>query len=347
MPVTVVVGGQFGSEGKGKVAHALAGWRRATTAVRVGGANSGHTVVESNGNSHVFRQLPTAVLHPGVHAVIPAGSYIDLDVLHAEIKRYHQTPASLSIDLNAVIITQDDRAREEAADLQAIIGSTLSGTGAAVAARIARDGSARLARDEGSLAPFLRRTRTLLRSRLDAGERVVVEGTQGYGLSVFQADDYPYATSRDTSAAAFISEAGLSPTDVDEIVLVLRAFPIRVGGNSGPLPRETTWEKVTRDSGSKFDLVERTTVTGRTRRVGMFDPAVVTAALEAHPTALIALNHLDHVDSAASGLESPAVRSFIEDLEAKIGREVTWLGFSPSNLIRRDGHGTVYRLRVQ
>ena len=135
--------------------------------------------------------------------------------------------------------------------------------------------------------------------------------------------------------------------DVDEIVLVLRAFPIRVGGNSGPLPRETTWEKVTRDSGSKFDLVERTTVTGRTRRVGMFDPTVVNAALEAHPTALIALNHLDYVDSAALGLESPAVRSFVQDLEAKIGREVTWLGFSPSTLIRRDGHGTVQRLRVQ
>ena len=346
MPVSVVVGGQFGSEGKGKVAHALAGWRRATTAVRVGGANSGHTVVDPDGTRHVFRQLPTAVLHPGVHAVIPAGSYIDLAVLRDEIDRYHRTPTSLSIDPHAVIIPQADRAREQAADLQASIGSTLSGTGAAVVARIARDGSARLAREETSLAPFLRRTRTFLRSRLDAGERIIVEGTQGYGLSVFQAADYPYATSRDTSAAAFISEAGLSPTDVDEIVLVLRAFPIRVSGNSGPLPGEITWDKLTRDSGSQVALTEQTTVTGRTRRVAIFDPGVVTAALEAHPTALIALNHLDYVDSAASGLESPAVSSFIKDVESKIGRDVTWLGFSPSTLIRRDGYGTVHRLRV-
>ncbi len=49
MPVTVVVGGQFGSEGKGKVAHWLARELRASTAVRVGGPNSGHTVVADGG----------------------------------------------------------------------------------------------------------------------------------------------------------------------------------------------------------------------------------------------------------------------------------------------------------
>ena len=61
MPVSIVVGGQYGSEGKGKVAHFLAGRPEASVAIRTGGPNSGHTVVE-DGRRHVFRCLPTACL---------------------------------------------------------------------------------------------------------------------------------------------------------------------------------------------------------------------------------------------------------------------------------------------
>ena len=60
MPVTVVVGGQFGSEGKGKVAHFLVRHTGASVAVRVGGPNSGHTSYDDRGEPHIFRQLPTA-----------------------------------------------------------------------------------------------------------------------------------------------------------------------------------------------------------------------------------------------------------------------------------------------
>jgi adenylosuccinate synthase len=64
MPVSVVVGGQFGSEGKGKVALELARLRGAAAAIRVGGANSGHTAIDATGKAHVFRHLPTAALLP-------------------------------------------------------------------------------------------------------------------------------------------------------------------------------------------------------------------------------------------------------------------------------------------
>jgi len=86
MPVTVVVGGQFGSEGKGKVAHALARREKAQFAIRVGGSNSGHTVVSELGARLVLRQLPTAAILPDVRLILPAGSYIDPKVLLNEIQ---------------------------------------------------------------------------------------------------------------------------------------------------------------------------------------------------------------------------------------------------------------------
>ena len=64
--------------------------------------------------------------------------------------------------------------------------------------------------------------------------------------------------SRDTTAAAFLAEAGLSPFDVDDIVMVLRAFPIRVAGDSGPLPEETTWPEIASNGGYEEFLGEFT-----------------------------------------------------------------------------------------
>ena len=68
MPVSIVVGGQYGSEGKGKVAHYLAREMSARFAVRCGGPNSGHTVIDEQGNARIFQQLPTAAILPDVNA---------------------------------------------------------------------------------------------------------------------------------------------------------------------------------------------------------------------------------------------------------------------------------------
>ena len=88
MPVSVVIGGQFGSEGKGKTALEIV--RRSkepVVAVRVGGPNSGHTAYDRLGYKHVLRQLPAACVDRNIDVVLPAGSYIDVDVLLAEIER--------------------------------------------------------------------------------------------------------------------------------------------------------------------------------------------------------------------------------------------------------------------
>jgi adenylosuccinate synthase len=85
MPVSVVVGGQFGSEGKGKTALEIARRTKAAIVVRVGGTNSGHTAVDDKGTTWALRQLPVSVLAPGATAILPPGAIIDPDIFSREI----------------------------------------------------------------------------------------------------------------------------------------------------------------------------------------------------------------------------------------------------------------------
>lgn len=336
MPVTVVVGGQFGSEGKGKVAYFLAREKKATIAIRVGGSNSGHTVIDPSDNPIIFRQLPTAALLPEVMCVLGAGSYIEPEILLDEVARVGLSENRLMIDPNAVIITAREKLDEQRSFLRQSIGSTLSGTGAAVRSRISRDSSVRLAKGEERLYPFVKPVLPFLRSQLEMGERVIIEGTQGFGLSLLHSVHYPYVTSRDTTAAAFVSEAGLSPLDVDEIVLVLRAFPIRVGGNSGPLLSEVSWQEISSESGSSSPLLERTSVTRSVRRVARFDAEVVRQAIMVNRPTCIVLNHLDHVDFSCrdSNVLSEKASCFVDEVESRIEASVDYFGFGPSSIVK-------------
>ena len=182
MPVSVVVGGQYGSEGKGKVAHWLALKHGAALAVRVGGPNSGHTVLVGN-IKHVLRQVPTAAVEPGIRVAIGAGSYVEPDVLLREIDQLRLRPDRLSLDPAAVIVSARSRQAEVDAQLRARIGSTESGTGAAVESRVRRDGGAVFVSSVAALQPFIRPVVPMIRGTVSDGLRVVVEGTQGFGLS--------------------------------------------------------------------------------------------------------------------------------------------------------------------
>ena len=337
MPISVIVGGQFGSEGKGKVAHFIARHRRVEVAVRVGGPNSGHTVVDEQGRSLIFRHLPTAAILPNVISAIPAGSYLNVRLLLEEIARVGNQPGRVMISPEAWIVTEDDVRREASGSLVHSIGSTGSGTGAAVSRRAERRGSASFAKDVPELRPYLGCTTELLVNALSKKQRILVEGTQGFGLSLLHSGMYPYCTSRDTTAGTFIAEAGLSPIDVDEIVMVLRTFPIRVAGNSGPLD-EIGWNAVTQQSGSTTPLSEYTSVTNRLRRVGRFNREVVLRAIRHNRPTCIAVNHLDYVDSACSREDRISQRAleWLRAAEESIGARIALLGYSPSALVWRD-----------
>jgi len=337
MSVTVIVGGQYGSEGKGKVAHRLAIDREAVMAVRSGGPNAGHTVMESPDEPLILRQLPTAALLPNVICLLGPGSYIDADILVEEISKTRITPDRLYIDPRAILITEDDKQEECRSGLRSAIGSTQSGTGAAVVKRIQRKSALSTIRTDDRLANFIKPITTIVRNAISKGARIILEGTQGFGLSPLHSPTYPYVTSRDTTAAAFVSEVGLSPLDVDEVVMVLRSLPIRVSGNSGPLAGEIEWETITRESGSPIPIIEYTSVTKRIRRVGRLDASIVRQAIEVNAPTGIVLNHLDYVDYACRLDDSPSERVLetIERIELEIGRRITYLGFGPSSLVKR------------
>jgi adenylosuccinate synthase len=244
-------------------------------------------------------------------------------------------PSRLLIDPRAHSISDADRAWERDADLLASIGSTGSGTGAAVMSRLARnsDGlpTARQAADVPELTQFISDTVAACLQILKRGDRVLIEGTQGFGLSPLHGDYWPHVTSRDTTAAAFISEAGLSPLDVDDVTLVFRAFPIRVGGNSGPLPNEITWEHIRYAAGSPIDLTEHTSVTKKVRRVAEFDFQLAKRAVAINQPTRVIMNHLDHVDWAcrAAGVTARGWE-YIRHVEKGLGRNVDWVGTGES-----------------
>ena len=341
MPVSVVVGGQYGSEGKGKVTHWLAREQRAQYAIRVGGPNSGHTVVE-NGRRVVLRHLPTPVLINGVIGVVPAGAYLDVDVLLREVEEAGLTKDRLLIHPSAVVIDDTMRADERKAGLIEGIASTGQGVGGAVAQRVMRRSSVTFAGNTKSLRMFVQPDlHRILANALTRRERILVEGTQGFGLSVLHGGHYPYATSRDTTAAGALSEAGLSPRDVDCVALTLRSFPIRVSGNSGHLPLETTWQEIACDCGATADLTEHTTVTGRPRRVAEFHEDVVLRAIHANRPDLVFLNHVDYFDYLIHDKHNVTLRAAdrVCDLESRLGLTIDCIGSGPSHIIDRPPFG--------
>ena len=171
------------------------------------------------------------------------------------------------------------------------------------------------------LRPYITDVSAEANMAVDSGKNVLVEGTQGSGLSVYHSTYYPKATSRDTNAAGFISEVGLSPRLVSEIVLVFRTFPIRVAGaQAGPLNQELAWDELRRESNSPVPLDEYTSVTRKLRRVGRFDWEAARRAVMLNRPTRLALNFVDYLgfeNREASSWEelNPQAKGFIEELE--------------------------------
>ena len=267
-----------------------------------------------------------------VIAVIPTGAYLDVDILLREAEETGMTKDRLFIHPMAVVIDESMKADEREAGLVKEIASTGQGIGGAVAQRAMRRPSVTFAGDTMSLRGFVRTDLDrILADSLTRGERVLIEGTQGFGLSILHGS-YPYTASRDTTAAGALSEAGLSPRDVDCVALVIRTFPIRVGGNSGPIPLETNWETITRACGADTDLTEHTTVTGRPRRVAEFHEGVVSHAIRANRPDLVFLNHVDYFDYTIHehSIITPIAAQKVSDLESQLGQYIDYVGSGPS-----------------
>jgi adenylosuccinate synthase len=276
--LTVVVGGQFGSEAKGHVAAQLAkDLSPGSLAVRTGGPNAGHTVIDDAGATHKLRHLPTVIaVRDDVDLALATRSVIDPRVLHAELDAWSNR--QIYVDPRSTVIDQE-HIEDEQTDVQMHnIGSTRKGIGAARAERIRRNArTAGQVFGSGDANVVLEYTDELIRQTIDQGADVLIEAAQGYGLGL-HAGYYPHCTSADCTAIDALADCRLSPWALNaqlEVWVVLRPYPIRVAGTSGPLADETDWDRL-------GIAPEYTTVTNKVRRVGGWDPGLAWAAIEAN-----------------------------------------------------------------
>ncbi|MET0406590.1 MAG: adenylosuccinate synthetase [Cystobacter sp.] len=348
--VDVLVGGQYGSEGKGQIASYLA--PEYGVLVRVGGPNAGHRVYEDL-VPYTFHLLPSGTrVAPQARVVLGPGTTLSLTSLRREIADCRLEPGRLFIDPQALLIESMDVTFEEAS-LREQIASTARGVGAATARKVLRTAAqppVRLAKDVEELRPFLRFTREVLEDAYARGGRVLVEGTQGADLSLHHGD-YPYVTSRDTTASGCLAEAGIAPGRVRKTLLVCRTHPIRGqnpdGGNgtSGPMVGEISWEEVSRRSGLPLEELlaqERTSTTNRQRRVSEFDWALLRKAASLNAPTDVVLTFVDYLAASNRAVRrfdqlTPEAHRLIENIERVAQSRVSLLstGFGFGNILDR------------
>lgn len=320
MPATVVVGGFFGDEGKGKMISYLALKDRPAIAVRGGvGPNAGHTFV-LNGEVHKVRMLPSAVLSKDTRLMIGAGVVINPEILLSEIEKYNAHDR-VFVDSQCGIIEPRHIERDKGDDLKGRIGTTGSGTGPANADRVMR--TLHLARETKELTLYLDDVSNSINFALDRNENVLVEGTQGTFLSIYHGT-YPYVTSKDVTASAICADVGLGPKRVDNVILVFKAYVTRVG--TGPLENE-----ISKEEAQERGWFEVATVTGRERRAAPFNFELAKKAISLNSATQLAITKLDVVFPECAHTReyeklSDGAKNFIENIEKNTGMQVTLIG---------------------
>ena len=337
MANVVVVGAQWGDEGKGKIVDWLS--ERADVICRFqGGHNAGHTLV-IGGEVYKLHALPSGVVRGGKLSVIGNGVVLDPWNLLREIETI--TKQGVEITADTLMIAENtplilpfhgelDRAREEAASTGTKIGTTGRGIGpcyedkvgrrairvadladdATLQARVDRalqhhdplrrglgiepiDRDALLAQLR-EMAPailkFAAPVWKVLNEKRRAGKRILFEGAQGALLDI-DFGTYPFVTSSNVIAGQAATGVGIGPGAIDYVLGIVKAYTTRVG--EGPFPTELDDDDGQRlgERGHEFG-----TTTGRKRRCGWFDAALVRQTCAVSGVNGISLTKLDVLD---------------------------------------------------
>lgn len=334
--ILAVIGAQYGSEGKGVITSSIA--YEYSVHVRVGSPNAGHTFYWNN-DIHTMQSIPCGWINPNARIIIGRGALINIKYLLSEIEHiesyYPDFTSRLFIDAKAGILDESFQQEEGGlhGDYNARIGSTGEGVGVARIARIKRDKKLfshfeDVAHLYGLAHCITHNTPKLIADLQDKGENILLEGTQGCALSLLHGE-WPFVTSIDTNAASILSEVGIAPFRLTNVLLVARTFPIRVSGNSGNLKNEIDWRVLSSEIGR--DVEERTTVTKRIRRVGRWDDDLLFEAILLNNPTSIALTFLDYVDPTSEGicdynLLSQLAKKYILGLEEKFSVPISIIG---------------------
>jgi adenylosuccinate synthase len=320
MPCTVIVGGFFGDEGKGKIVAYLARKDKADMAVRGGvGPNAGHTVM-FHGKEHKTRMLPSALVSNQTRLMIGPGVLININVLLEEIKNFDTSDRTF-VDPQCCIIANTHIEMDSSDPNLNRIGTTGTGTGPANADRAMR--KAFLARDSFELSEYLQDIPRIVNRAIDDDKTVLVEGTQGTFLSLYHGT-YPFVTSKDVTASAICSDVGIGPKKVSEVLIVFKAYVTRVG--SGPLEGELELEETTSKGWTEYG-----SVTGRLRRAAPFNYDLAKRSIMLNSATQIALTKLDIVFPSDAGKRqfdnlSSDAKGFVNNIEKEVGLKVEVIG---------------------
>ena len=331
--VDILVGLQYGSEGKGKIAAYLA--NEYNMSVRVGAWQAGHTITYK-GKDYKMQCIPCQWINPDCEIVIGAGGFIRLDILAREIKWIEEAGFDIKnrlyIDRRATIGGMRHAIREGAGNTNEMfnaIGSTQEGVGAALIEKIERKGGIDQAKDifDGLHKDGIQivDTISMINNCNADGGRIFIEGTQGCHLSLVTSHHYPKCTSRDCNVSGILADCGLSPRVVNDIIGIVRTYPIRVAGPSGGTGgEEITWNEVSERANSPVELTERTTVTKRTRRVFEFSHNDIQEAIDINQPTRYALMFADYLNMDDRGVSewcdlSSKSKHMIMEIENPLG----------------------------
>ena len=323
MASTVVVGGFFGDEGKGKIISYLALHDKPSIVVRGGaGPNAGHTIKDGD-KTYKVRMLPSGFLNKDAKVMVGPGVVVSPDVLLKEVNDFGVEGRAF-LDFNCGIIEKSHRDADSQGRLKEKIGSTGSGTGPANAERAMR--TLKLAKEIEQLKPYLIDVPLEVNSALDRNENVLIEGTQGTHLSLWHGT-YPFVTTKDVTASGICADVGIGPKKVDDVIVVFKAYLTRVG--TGPMPGELSEEET-----SQLGWEEFGTVTGRLRRAAEFDFELAKRAVMLSSANQISITKLDVRFPNCAGITSyneleEDAKSFIKNIEDKLGVRVTLIGTGP------------------
>lgn len=325
MPCTVITGAFWGDEGKGKIISYLALKDKLDVCLRTGSVNAAHTVWYQ-GNRYALHMVPAAFVYEKCRLLIGAGSNVHVAKFLEEVEATN-VKNRIGIDHQASIIEEKHSIQDKTSAHLKGLGTTGWGIGPAIEERVRR--TAKLAKDIPELQPYLTDVATEVNNAIDAGKKVLLEGTQGLMLSLFHGT-YPYVTSRDTSASAICSEAGVGPTKVDNVLVVFKAFVTRVG--TGPLP-----EELTKEEALKRGWFETAAGTGRDRRSAPFNFELARKAVMVNGATQAALTKLDVLFPECKGARTydklfTEAKQFIKEIEKQTGISVVLIGTGPEAL---------------
>ncbi len=345
--VSIVVGGHYGDEGKGKIVSYLALKDDPKYIARAGvGPNAGHTVYV-DGKKYGLRMITCGFSNPKSQLLIGAGVLVDIQRFLEEVAMTN-TEGRIKIDGRCAVIEQEHKEADKGANSKKI-GTTGSGCGPAQSARVNR--VAKQAKEFKELADYVVDVPQILNDAIDAGEDVLIEGTQGFGLSLYYGN-YPYVTSKDTSASTAAADCGVGPTNVDDVYVIYKAYMSRVGEDPyihylsdeeiaatpafKKLLEKAEKEGIEGTSNQKIARVlgEVGTVTGRPRKIGSFDFDLARYSAKINGATKICITCLDKLFPENAGvteydkLSAPALEH-IRRIEDKLGVKAAIISTGP------------------